>query len=202
MSKKRPEQLEKELRDFRIKVFGSKDLDKMLSTSMFIPGRHTPLENSWEDEILSAFEKTGKTIAGFKEWKLETGLQPSDIIHLFKKQEERLRDVALNSMKISNELQAQRTEDRIMKDIFKSCDSWIKKKGEEWHYGNVFNELVKAQAERIIERLEKRARKGTSTHGNCCTCVNCKEYHDDCRCEEIKTYRTTIDIIKQETGLE
>lgn len=24
---------------------------------------------------------------------------------------------------------------------------------------------------------------GTSNHGNCCTCVECKFYHDDCQCE-------------------
>lgn len=30
---------------------------------------------------------------------------------------------------------------------------------------------------------------GTSTHGNCCTCQKCKQYHDDCTCAEIEALK-------------
>lgn len=30
---------------------------------------------------------------------------------------------------------------------------------------------------------QRHGLKGTSTHGNCCTCTTCKNYHDDCTCE-------------------
>jgi len=34
--------------------------------------------------------------------------------------------------------------------------------------------------EAILEKM-----RGTSTHGNCCTCPKCKHFHDDCMCHAI-----------------
>jgi len=40
---------------------------------------------------------------------------------------------------------------------------------------------------KIVDLINEHIKsyRGTSTHGNCCTCVDCKNYHDDCNCAQI-----------------
>ncbi len=38
--------------------------------------------------------------------------------------------------------------------------------------------------------------RGNSTHGNCCTCQDCKNYHDDCKCEEIEELERLKDTLQ------
>ncbi len=33
---------------------------------------------------------------------------------------------------------------------------------------------------------------GNSTHGNCCTCEKCKNFHDDCMCQAIERIKQKI----------
>ena len=41
--------------------------------------------------------------------------------------------------------------------------------------------LTIEQRDEILKSLE-----GNSTHGNCCTCTKCKNYHDECMCYAIE----------------
>ena len=41
---------------------------------------------------------------------------------------------------------------------------------------------------------------GTSTHGNCCSCGKCHNYHDDCNCEKIETLKEVLELIDKFPG--
>lgn len=36
---------------------------------------------------------------------------------------------------------------------------------------------------------------GNSTHGNCCSCTECHNYHDECNCEKIETLKEVLELI-------
>lgn len=47
------------------------------------------------------------------------------------------------------------------------------------------NDVLLAEQIKGIIDDEIKSYYGCSTHGNCCTCGKCKNYHDDCMCAEI-----------------
>lgn len=70
-------------------------------------------------------------------------------------------------------------------ELFKMIRGCEYRRGKE--DANLAKEEVKSKMktkEEIIDRIRKL--RGTSTHGNCCTCQTCRNYHDECTCEEIK----------------
>lgn len=58
----------------------------------------------------------------------------------------------------------------------------------------VFRERAKQEA---IKRIKEKF-IGNSTHGNCCTCTDCKNYHDDCKCDIIKEFKEFFNIIEED----
>ncbi len=54
----------------------------------------------------------------------------------------------------------------------------------------------------LIEGLENSIKnlKGNSTHGNCCTCQDCKNYHDECNCEMIKKLEDRAEELRKEAN--
>ena len=39
--------------------------------------------------------------------------------------------------------------------------------------------------------------KGKSSHGNCCSCTACKNYHDECKCSSISALLTLAKDISE-----
>lgn len=44
--------------------------------------------------------------------------------------------------------------------------------------------------EKLIQK-----RIGTSTHGNCCSCTECKNAHEDCTCDEIRLIKEVKSVV-------
>jgi len=62
-----------------------------------------------------------------------------------------------------------------------------------------FSSYPQTKVETEIKTLEKEIEdlRGKSTHGNCCTCQDCKNFHDDCKCEEIKAKKNKIAVLTE-----
>ncbi len=54
----------------------------------------------------------------------------------------------------------------------------------------------------LIKDLEDsiKSLKGKSTHGNCCTCQDCKNYHDECNCETIKKLESKAEELRKKAN--
>ncbi len=50
------------------------------------------------------------------------------------------------------------------------------------------NNLEKAKE--LKEKFESLM--GDSTHGNCCTCEKCRNWHDDCTCEKRRNIKNNV----------
>lgn len=64
------------------------------------------------------------------------------------------------------------------------------------------HKLVNPKLLEVLEYLD--ALKGKSTHGNCCTCIDCHNYHDECTCEKISEAKSILKgiLIAQESEIE
>ena len=51
--------------------------------------------------------------------------------------------------------------------------------------------------EAILEKM-----RGTSTHGNCCTCPKCKHFHDDCMCHAIARLENILSSLVSEVDMD
>ena len=61
-----------------------------------------------------------------------------------------------------------------MDKLEKAFENYLDNVDAYWVDEEYLIEMVKAWIE---DKL-----RGTSTHGNCCTCTTCRNYHDDCMC--------------------
>lgn len=57
------------------------------------------------------------------------------------------------------------------------------------------------EREEMREKIEAKivALRGNGGHGNCCMCTECKNYHDDCTCAEIRTLKDLLSSLQEET---
>jgi len=76
---------------------------------------------------------------------------------------------------------------------------------------DLYAKKLKAFAEEVSELFVDQPIVQTRkpTHGNCCTCQTCGEYHDDCQCGEIEeknewkaAVRQALKAIKEKAGIE
>ena len=88
------------------------------------------------------------------------------------------------------------TEQQVIKDFEKEVkESWkvLEKRGYTVQKC-IINKIQKnvvieiAAVKRVVDR-EIRRLQGTSTHGTCCTCQECKNLYDDCSCLQIRTLK-------------
>ena len=67
----------------------------------------------------------------------------------------------------------------------------------------VFNEAYKVLIEEYILRGNRLIKPIKPRHGNCCTCQDCGQYHDDCVCQHnrvLKLLRKAKRNLKRRLG--
>jgi hypothetical protein len=100
-------------------------------------------------------------------------------------------------MKIETTQLTEKTVDEIMQLIAANQDNCNAVPDDQPNNVHIryYNQGFKAGQNQLIDTLleELPYRKGTSTHGNCCTCTTCKFPHDECECE----YNEGVDQVQQ-----
>jgi hypothetical protein len=60
------------------------------------------------------------------------------------------------------------------------------------------NLLLEAQKQVWQQTIDANTRK--PTHGNCCTCQSCGQYHDDCTCEIVNYAKDRLAELQSQLG--
>jgi hypothetical protein len=70
-------------------------------------------------------------------------------------------------------------------------------------YGQTWQAIAKDNLTKIIAERDQEWRDkieakikgkiGKSTHGNCCSCTACHNYHDECKCAEITALKELLE---------
>ena len=81
------------------------------------------------------------------------------------------------------------TELKTLKDLVMDKDTCPSSQSEWVDFDELRQETIKRIKEKFM---------GNSTHGNCCSCTDCRNYHDDCKCDIIKEFKDFFNITEED----